>query len=45
MKSYLKYFLFITISFAIVALDQATKLMIHTQFNLGEKKVIIPGFL
>lgn len=44
MKSYLKYFLFITISFAIVALDQATKLMIHTQFNLGEKKVIIPGF-
>ena len=44
MKNYLKYFLFITISFAIVALDQATKLMIHTQFNLGEKKVIIPGF-
>ncbi|MYE07210.1 MAG: signal peptidase II [Oligoflexia bacterium] len=44
MKTYLKYFLFLTISFAIVALDQATKLMIHTQFNLGEKKVIIPGF-
>ena len=44
MKYYLKYFLFITISFAIVALDQATKLMIHTQFNLHEKKVIIPGF-
>ena len=44
MKDRLKYFLFITISFAIVALDQATKLMIHTQFNLGEKKEIIPGF-
>lgn len=44
MKTYLKYFIFISISFAIVALDQATKLMIHTQFNLGEKKIIIPGF-
>ena len=44
MKNYLKYFLFLSISFAIVALDQATKLMIHTQFNLGEKKIIIPGF-
>ena len=44
MKHYLKYFLFLTISCAIVALDQATKLIIHTQFNLGEKRVIIPGF-
>ena len=44
MKTYLKYFIFLSISFAIVALDQATKLIIHTQFNLGEKKVIIPGF-
>lgn len=44
MKNYLKYFIFLSISFAIVALDQATKLIIHTQFNLGEKKVIIPGF-
>ena len=44
MKHYLKYFIFFTISFAIVALDQATKLLVHTQFNLGEKKVIIPGF-
>ena len=41
---YLKYIIFLTVSFAIVALDQATKLIIHTQFNLGEKKVIIPGF-
>lgn len=44
MKNYLKYFIFLTISFAIVALDQATKLIIHTQFNLGEKRVVIPGF-
>ena len=44
-SEYLKYIIFLSISFAIVALDQATKLIIHTQFNLGEKKVIIPGFL
>ena len=44
MKHYLKYFIFLSISFAIVALDQATKLMIHTQFHLGEKRVVIPGF-
>jgi len=44
MKYYLKYFIFISISFAILALDQATKLMIHTRFNLGEKQEIIPGF-
>ena len=44
MKDLLKYWIFISISFAIVALDQATKLMVHTQFNLGEKMVIIPGF-
>ena len=43
-SEYLKYIIFLSISFAIVALDQATKLIIHTQFNLGEKKVIIPGF-
>ena len=41
---YLKYIIFLSVSLSIVALDQATKLIIHTQFNLGEKKVIIPGF-
>ncbi len=41
---YMKYCLFLTISLAIVALDQATKLIIHTQFNLGEEKIITPGF-
>ena len=40
----MKYCLFLTISLAIVALDQATKLMIHTQFNLGDEQTIIPGF-
>ncbi len=41
---YMKYCLFLSISLAIVALDQATKLIIHTQFHLGEEKIIIPGF-
>ena len=41
---YMKYCLFLSISLAIVALDQATKLIIHTQFHLGEDKIIIPGF-
>lgn len=40
---YMKYCLFLTISLAIVALDQASKLMIHTGLNLGEEKVVIPG--
>ena len=44
MKKYLKYYLFITISLAVLALDQATKLLIHTHFNEGEKLAIIPGF-
>lgn len=43
MIKYLKYYLFTSISLAIVSLDQATKIMIHTQFTLGEKKVIIPS--
>ena len=41
---YMKYCLFLSISMAIVALDQATKLMIHTGLHLGEERVIIPGF-
>lgn len=40
----MKYFLFMSISFAIVTLDQATKIYIHTHFSLGENKVVIPGF-
>ena len=42
--SHIKYAIFLSVSFAILALDQATKLMIHTSFYLGEKKVIIPNF-
>jgi len=41
---YLKYCIFLTVSLAIVALEQATKMIIHTQFNLGENKTVIPGF-
>ena len=39
-----KYYLFITVSLAILALDQATKILIHTHFNEGEKLDIISGF-
>lgn len=39
-----KYLLLATVSGAIVALDQLTKLYIHTHFNLGESYVVIPGF-
>lgn len=44
MNKYLKWPIFLSISLAILALDQATKLMVHTSFNLGEKKIIIPEF-
>ena len=44
MKTYLKYSIFLSISLAILALDQATKLMVHTRFTLGEKKIVIPDF-
>jgi signal peptidase II len=39
-----KYLLLATISGAIVAFDQLTKLYIHTHFNLGESYVLLPGF-
>ena len=42
--SYLKYCLFLSISMVAVILDQMTKLLVHTQFELGEEKSIIPGF-
>ena len=44
LQKYLKYWLFGSISLAILALDQATKLIIHTQFNEGEKIIIWKGF-
>lgn len=39
-----KNFIFICISFVIIALDQLTKLMIQTQFNLHESKIIVLNF-
>ncbi len=44
MQKYLKYFLFTTVSLSVLTLDQVTKLIIHTQFLLGESKEVIPGF-
>lgn len=40
-----KYFLLASISGAIIALDQLTKMYIHTHFHLGEIQRILPGFL
>lgn len=40
----MKYLILLTISSAIAALDQATKLYIHTRFDLGESVNIIEGF-
>ena len=40
----MKYLLLLTISSAITALDQASKLYIHTHFSLGESIDIIPRF-
>lgn len=40
----MKYLILLTISSAITALDQASKLYIHTHFKLGESLDIIPDF-
>jgi signal peptidase II len=40
----IKYMLLATISGGIIALDQLTKLYIHTRFHLHESKQVIPGF-
>jgi signal peptidase II len=40
----LKYLILISISAALIALDQVTKLYILTHFNLGESMEVIPGF-
>ena len=39
-----KYFILATISALIVAIDQFTKLYVHTQFELGEFYPVISGF-
>ena len=40
----MKYLILLTIASAITALDQASKLYIHTHFKLGESLDIIPHF-
>jgi len=44
MKIEAKYFILILIAGAIVALDQATKMYVHTAFELGEQVVVIQNF-
>lgn len=39
-----KYLLLITLTCLLVALDQLTKLYVHTQFQLHESRVIIDNF-
>ncbi len=40
----IKYLLLATISGAVIALDQLTKLYIHTHFHLGESIMVVPKF-
>ena len=40
----MKYFILTSMTGAIVALDQLTKMYIYTYFRLGESVAIIPGF-
>ena len=40
----MKYFTLVSISGAIVALDQLTKMYVYTYFRLGESVTIIPDF-
>ena len=39
-----KYLIFVIVIIVLVALDQVTKLYIHTEFQYGESRNIIPGF-
>lgn len=40
----IRYLLLTSISGAVIALDQLTKLWIHTRFQLGESQPFIPNF-
>lgn len=44
MKVESKYLLLATIACALVALDQLTKMYVHTQFGLGESVPVVPDF-
>lgn len=39
-----KYVILLAFSFFLVALDQLTKMYIHTHYQLGESMALIPGF-
>lgn len=39
-----KYLILIAVAAAIVAVDQLTKLYIHTAYELGQTTLVIPGF-
>lgn len=39
-----KYLYLMVITGLLIALDQVTKLYIHTQFRLGESVTVVPGF-
>lgn len=39
-----KYVILAAISFFLIALDQITKMFIHTHYQLGESTVVIPGY-
>ena len=44
MKLNKKYLILLALSGAIVALDQAVKMYVHTEFRLGESVMVIPDF-
>ena len=44
MKIKRKYLILLALSGAIVALDQAIKIYVHTDFRLGESVTVIPDF-
>jgi signal peptidase II len=39
-----KYMILVAMSFAIIAIDQLTKMMVHSTFELGQSNKIIEGF-
>lgn len=44
MKDMRKYLILMTVSGAVIALDQLTKMYIHTHFQLGEQLVVIQDY-
>lgn len=43
-KNWRKYLILLTVSGAIIALDQWTKMYVHTHFQLGEQVVVIADY-